>query len=174
MEPKDFIAIGAAAIAITSLAMNIFWNRRTGARQQDQLRLSNRIEYQKLLFETDKMKVQNPHLALLFEGADPALRAADPVERARQDSQLDAYASYHISLFEVVYVFFRSHGGILTDEEREVYNAWIGWFDDLVKTSPTIRNLLLRVEAARVYNASFVEYAVPIARKYGPVGTPVD
>lgn len=163
MELKDYVTLTASGvavlIAVIGLGVNIFWNRKAAERQQDQLRLANRIEYQKLLFETDKMLVQNPHLSLLFDHGDRRLESADPTERLKQLAQLQGYASYHITLYEVVYVFFVSHGGMFTKEEHEVYEAWNGWFVELVRTSPLIRELLLRDDAELIYNATFMTRA---------------
>jgi len=153
---KDDWAIVSLLVAVIAFAMTQVWQIRTMARNSLQVRLQNRIEYQKLLFEIDKQVMQNPVLKALYNGNQHLLHEKDN-ERIKQIIQLEAHASFHANLIEVVYVFFINKH-FLTKEENEVYIAWLNWLDVLLKRSDHFCRVLNQGIRERSYNRWFVEY----------------
>lgn len=156
MDKDDWAATGIAITLATFVAAQ-FWQILIMRRNSLQILLQNRIEYQKLLFEVDKLEMQNPVLRAMHNGNEDLL-SLDPAERKRQRVQVEAYASYHVNLIEVVYVFFQSNQELLTDEELKVYEAWKNWIDYLLETSLVFSRVLKQGIAEKSYNQLFVDY----------------
>ncbi|HEY3138909.1 MAG TPA: hypothetical protein VGL29_23010 [Blastocatellia bacterium] len=148
------------SIAILSLIVSGFAAYKAYTLGSYQLRLSNRIEYQKLLFEIDKQVMQDPSLSAMYDDHASLLDTNDPLNRAK----LDAFISFHINLLEVVYVFFQNVR-VLTGEEKEVSRAWDRWTKYLVENSFELRSALMRPEVDDFYNATFLLYVRQILKE---------
>ena len=154
---KDSWTIVSIVIALIALIAAQAWQIRNMGRNSVQVRLQNRIEYQKLLFEVDKLLMQNPILRAMYNGNTKLLSTIDE-EKRNQLIQVEAYASYHVNLVEVVYVFFQNNQDLLTTEEREVYIAWMNWLDVLLETSDTFCRVLKGGIREKSYNQWFTDY----------------
>lgn len=144
-------------IAIVSLILSGFAASKAYALGSFQLRLSNRIEYQKLLFEIDKQLMQDPSLWAMYNEHADLLDRTDRVQKLK----LEAFICFHINLLEVVYVFFQNVT-VLTKEEKEVSKAWDRWTRYLIDNCSGLRAALMRPERDNLYNASFVRYVTGI------------
>jgi murein DD-endopeptidase MepM/ murein hydrolase activator NlpD len=156
---KDSLAMVSILIALIALITTQVWQTRNMVRNSLQIRLQNRIEYQKLLFETDKLLIQNPILLALYNG-NVSLLSTNDEEKRKQLIQVEAYASYHVNLFEVVYVFFRNNQDLLTTEEHQVYIAWMNWMDVLLDTSDVFCRVLKQGIREKSYNQWFVDHVM--------------
>lgn len=149
MSTSDIITL---SVALLSLVLSGFAAYKAYNLGNHQLRVVNRIEYQKLLFDIDKQLMQDPALWAIYDNHPlSAQKKDDPTEKGKRE----AFLHYHANLLELVYVFF-CDARWLTADEKLVANAWDGWTKYLIANSSEFRTLLSRADLKESFNAKFV------------------
>lgn len=152
----------ALCVACVSLVISAFAAYKAYWLSGYQLRVSHRVEYQKLLVEIDKMLINDPTLWAVYDSHPLAAQKTDhPVEKAKRD----AFLQYHADVLEVVYVFFKE-ARFLTPAEEKVVKAWDNWARYLVWNSSDFRALLEKPESEELYNEDFVSYANSLLKEW--------
>lgn len=128
-----------------------------------QVRVANRLEYQKFLFEIDKLLIAHPRLWAVFDQFKHLAVGAgdDGVEKA----QREAFLQLHTDLLEIVHVFF-AEAHYLKREDPTVVQAWENWARYLVHNSSEFREFIGRPEFHAFWNKRFVEFVRRLLDEY--------
>jgi hypothetical protein len=144
--------IATLIISLVSLSISIFAAYKTYGLGEYQLRLTNRNEFQKLLIDVNKVLIEHPELWAIYDSHSiPREWLNDPKEKAR----LEALAYMILNVFECVFTFY-GDSPRLTKAERESFEAWKGFLNNLLQDSSFMRELLDKPNLRLMYNAKLI------------------
>jgi len=160
METKDFIAIGAAVIALTSA----FFASRNVQLTALRRRVDVRNQFQSYMLAINKALLDDPDLFAIYD-AHP--RANDVRKKAENHGKLISFAYMLLNTFEVVFVHyldmeFVGKEGVASDSPYDVsdvdlasFRAWENYFVGSVQNSCFVRAIFdeeLAADKRSAYN----------------------
>src|SRR5262245_30978426 len=146
LTSSEILTLGLSTLSLIVAALAAYKAYSVSAYQ---LRVVNRLEYQKLLFEIDKELMRDPDLWMMYDSHPLATetRKDDPLVKSKRE----AFLYFHANLLELVYVFF-SDAKWLSADERFVAKSWDNWPKQLIANSSELRALLSRKDLEESYN----------------------
>jgi len=128
--------------------------------QEQQLRLANRNEFQRLTLEINRELIRDPSLDA-FDHPDP--------NGTREPAQvrLEALAYIYMNMFELIYQYYHpsDNAGTLTQREEEEWRVWDETIKSTLDNSLILRAVVEKEESPRIYYAGFVDYIKTVLRQ---------
>jgi hypothetical protein len=117
---------------------------------EQQLRLANRNEFQRLTLEINKEVIRDPSLDAFDSPSGGANRPPDRVK-------LEALAHVYLNMFELVYTYYQESER-LSQREQEEWRVWQELIRLKVADSLILRDVIANEDSPRVYGADFFQY----------------
>jgi hypothetical protein len=159
-------------ISVVSIVVAVYAAVKTKALSEQQLRLGNRNEFQKMLFEITRQMLAEPILYSIYDDHPLAsARHDDLAENAKRESVV--WLFFH--MFELVFAFYPGEPD--SPIERESLRCWNVYCASFFRRSSLARAMISRPEILNEYNVNFRKVAeqvlkeTPAPRNIAPQGT---
>jgi hypothetical protein len=154
LELKDVlgptVSILAALLSIVIFLVNYWWSRRVANR-------SIYVDGQKFLLEICKHLVSDPDLWCMYDDHVMISEKADKMNDPTFRGKLEAFAHFHLNMFEIVLVEAPRPG---KGRKSNQSNVWYEYFHDTLERSQLVRNVLEKEGPKRIWSDHMLkEYA---------------
>ena len=157
-------AVAAAASALTApFSARLAWLvwQWTKSSQSYEFRVSQRIEFQRMLLECSRCLVEHPELWALYRTNWPSV-GYTPGQDASLDWRLKSFAYMHLNMFEIVCSYFMDNPEETIKEEESAV-AWESYLRHCLDESPMMAEIVKSNNMKSVYGKKFVTYVRRLA-----------